>query len=440
MNLSDALDPSAIGAGAILLGAYALIVFEMVNRAVVALLGACLLVMLGVLPQRQALAAVDFNTLGLLAGMMIIVSVACRSGLFSFLAIRTAQAVRASPAGILAAFAGVTALLSAFVNNVTIVSLTVPVTFIICGELKLPVYPFLVTEIFSSNIGGTATLIGDPPNVLIGSATGLSFDAFAANLAPVVCALLLLQILVCHMVWGRRLSASAEDRQRVMRIRAHEAIEDRYLLACSVAVIVGVVVGLVFASRLNLEPATITVFGAALLLLLQTLPKTRQQHSEIVGVALADVDWMTLVFLMGLFVMVGGIAHAGVLKTLGGLLLRASSHNAHLTATLILWLSAALSSVVDNVPYVAAMIPLIKGVAPELGNPQTLAPLWWSLALGAGLGGNGTLIGASANLTVAALAERNGTRFSFVDFTLAAMPLMLSTVAVANFYLAWRFG
>jgi Na+/H+ antiporter NhaD/arsenite permease-like protein len=431
---------SAIGAGAILIGAYVLIVFEMVNRAVVALLGACLLVGLGVLSQQQALTAIDFNTLGLLAGMMIIVSVASRSGLFSFLAIRTAQLVGASPAGILAAFAGVTALLSAFVNNVTIVSLTVPVTFIICSELKLSVYPFLVTEIFSSNIGGTATLIGDPPNVLIGSATGLTFDAFAANLAPVVCALLLLQILVCHAVWGRRLLATAEDRRRVMSIKAHEAIEDRYLLICSVSIILGVVAALIFATALHLEPATIAVFGAALLLLLQTLPKTRRQHSEIVGVALTDVDWMTLMFLMGLFVMVGGIAHAGVLKTLGGLLLSAAGRNVHLTTTLILWLSAALSSVVDNVPYVAAMIPLIKGIAPELGTPQTMAPLWWSLALGAGLGGNGTLIGASANLTVAALAERNGVRFSFVDFAVAAMPLMLATVAVANLYLAWRFG
>ncbi len=431
---------SAIGAGAILAGAYVLIVFELVNRAVVALLGACLLVMLGVLSQPQALTAIDFNTLGLLAGMMIIVSVASRSGLFSFLAIRTAQLVGASPAGILAAFAVVTALLSAFVNNVTIVSLTVPVTFIICSELKLSVYPFLVTEIFSSNIGGTATLIGDPPNVLIGSATGLSFDAFAANLAPAICALLLFQILVCHVVWGRLLVASAEDRRRVMGIRAHEVIEDGYLLVCSLAVIVGVVAALVFATALHLEPATIAVFGAALLLLLQTFPKPRQRHGEIVGVALADVDWMTLMFLMGLFVMVGGLAHAGVLKTLGGLLLSASGRNVHLAATLVLWLSAALSSVVDNVPYVAAMIPLIKGVAPELGTPQTLAPLWWSLALGAGLGGNGTLIGASANLTVAALAERSGVRFSFVDFTVAAMPLMLATVAFANLYLAWRFG
>lgn len=440
MASSAALGLPGIAAGAILLGAYILIVFEAVNRAIVALLGACLIVMLGVLSQPQALTAIDFNTLGLLAGMMIIVSVATRSGLFSFLAIRTAQLVRASPAGILAAFALITALLSAFVNNVTIVSLTVPVTFIICGELKLPVYPFLVIEIFSSNIGGTATLIGDPPNVLIGSATGLSFDAFAANLAPLACAVLLVQILVCHVIWGRRLSATAEERKRVMNIKANEVIEDRYLLACSAAVILGVVVALVFAAELRLEPATIAIFGAAVLLLLQALPKTRHTHGEMVSIALMDVDWMTLMFLMGLFVMVGGLAHAGILKMLGNLLLRATGHDVHLAATLVLWLSAALSSIVDNVPYVAAMIPLIKGLAPQFGDPQMLAPLWWSLALGAGLGGNGTLIGASANLTVAALAERNGVRFSFLDFTAAAMPLMVATVVIANLYLAWRFG
>jgi Na+/H+ antiporter NhaD/arsenite permease-like protein len=429
-----------LASGAILIGAYLLIVFELFSRAIVALLGACLLVMLGVLSQPQALAAIDFNTLGLLAGMMIIVSVASRSGLFSFLAIRTAQLVGASPAGILAAFGVVTAILSAFVNNVTIVSLTVPVTFIICGELKLSVYPFLVTEIFSSNIGGTATLIGDPPNVLIGSATGLSFNAFAANLAPPVLIVLALQILVCHFVWGRRLTAAAEDRQRVMSIRANEVIEDVYLVVCSLAIIFGVVIALVFANALRLEPATIAIFGAALLLLLQNLPKARQHHSETVSVAFADVDWLTLMFLMGLFVMIGGIAEAGILNYLGKLLLSAAGHNAHLATSLVLWLSAALSSMIDNVPYVAAMIPLIKSLAPEFGRTHAVTPLWWALALGAGLGGNGTLIGASANLTVAALAERNGVRFSFLDFTLTAMPLMLGSVIVANLYLAWRFG
>jgi len=426
-------------ASAILAGAYALIVFEHINRAVVALLGATLVVILGLLSQSDAIRSVDFNTLGLLAGMMIIVSVAMKSGLFSFLAIRAAQLVRASPAGILAAFALVTAVLSAFVNNVTIVSLTVPVTFILCGELKLSVYPFLMAEILASNIGGTATLIGDPPNILIGSATGLSFNAFAVNLAPIILLILGLQTAASHFIWGIKLVAAPEDRARIMNIKAGEAIEDRYLLICSVAVIAAVVAALIVSDALRLQPATIAVAGAALLLLLRNLPHARETHGDNVAQAFADVDWMTLFFLMGLFVMIAGIAHAGVLKVLGGFLLGAAGHDGRLAASLVLWLSAALSSIVDNVPYVAAMIPLLKGLGPSLGGGHGLAPIWWSLALGAGLGGNGTLIGASANLTVAALAERNGVRFSFLTFTLAALPLMLASIVVANIYIAWRY-
>lgn len=430
---------SFYAACAILLAAYILIVFERINRALVALLGAGLVIVLGVLSQHDALAAIDFNTLGLLAGMMIVVSIATKSGLFSYLAIRAAQAVRASPAGILAAFAIVTAILSAFVNNVTIVSLTVPVTFVICGELKLSPYPFLLSEVFASNIGGTATLIGDPPNILIGSATGLTFGAFAENLAPIAALALLLQLGAAHFIWGRKLKVAPQDRARVMAIKAREAIEDRYLLLCSIVVILGVVLALIFADALGLEPGTIAVLGATLLLLSETLPRARTTHNELVSRAFGDVDWMTLFFLLGLFVMIGAIARVGLLNMLGGYLAALSGHDARNATTLILWLSAALSSIVDNVPYVAAMIPLVKGLGPSLGV-HDLSPLWWSLALGAGLGGNGTLIGASANLTVAALAERNGVRFSFVRFTLAAMPLMLGTTAFANIYLVWKYS
>lgn len=423
----------------ILVGAYVLVVFERVDRAVVALLGAALLLVLGILDQQEAIRFVDFNTVGLLAGMMIIVSIARRTGMFSYLAIRAAQLVHANPASVLAVFALVTAVLSAFVNNVTVVLLVVPVTFVVTGELGVRVYPFLFAEIFASNIGGTATLIGDPPNILIGSATGFGFNAFLAELAPVVAVILLLQIVAGHALWGRKFAAAPENRARVMAIRADQTIEDRYLLVCSLLVIFAVLAALIAAKTLGLEAATIALAGAGVLVLLESLPHARAGRSENIARALGDVEWTLLIFLVGLFVMVGGVEKAGVLGALGRILLAAGGHNPGLTASIVLWLSAVLSAIVDNVPYVAAMIPLIKGIAPALGGAHAVAPVWWSLALGAGLGGNGTLIGASANLTVAALAERGGARFRFAGFALRAFPLMLASVAVAQGYIIWRY-
>jgi Na+/H+ antiporter NhaD/arsenite permease-like protein len=424
---------------AILVVAFALIVLELIDRTVVALLGAVLVVLLGLLGQGEAIRAIDFNTIGLLAGMMIIVSVSRRSGMYSFAAIRAAQLVKASPAAVLAAFAVITALLSAFVSNVTVVLLIVPVTFIVCGELGVDVYPYLFAEIFASNIGGTATLIGDPPNILIGSATGLSFNDFAAQLAPVTAVIMLLQLAAAHLLWGVKLKATPEARARVMAIRAAEAIEDRYLLACSLIVITTVLATMMAANIFHLQPATIALAGAGLLLLLESIPHDHAARSENVGRALADVEWPMLVFLAGLFVMIGALERTGVLGALGKQLLRGAGHDPRFAAGAVLWLSAVLSAIVDNVPYVAAMIPLVKGIAPQLGGAAALAPVWWSLALGAGLGGNGTLIGATANLMVAALAERSGVRFSFVTFALRAFPLMLASVAVAQIYVAWRY-
>jgi Na+/H+ antiporter NhaD/arsenite permease-like protein len=424
---------------AILVAAYALIVLERVDRTVVSLLGAGLVVVLGLLTQSEAIGFIDFNTIGLLAGMMIIVSIARKSGVFSYAAIAAAQLVRASPAGVLAAFALITAVPSAFVNNVTVVLLVVPVTFVVCGELGIGVYPFLFAEILASNIGGTATLIGDPPNILIGSATGLGFDAFAAQLAPVAAIILLLQLAAGHLLWGAKMKAAPESRARVMAIRAAEAIEDRYLLACSLAVLAAVLGAFTFASLLRIEPATIALCGAGVLLLLESLPQDRAARAGNVARALVEVDWTMLIFLAGLFVMIGAVKQAGVLTALGHLLVATAGHDLPVAASTVLWLSAVLSAIVDNVPYVAAMIPLIKGVAPALGGSQHLAPLWWSLALGAGLGGNGTLIGSSANLAVAALAERSGVRFSFTGFAIRAAPLMLASVAVAQAYVWWRY-
>ena len=235
------------------------------------------------------------------------------------------------------------------------------------------------------------------------------------------------------------MKVAPENRLRVMAIRAGQAIEDRYLLACSIVVIPAVVMALIAAGSLRLEPATIALTGAGVLLLLQSVRQPRARRGEQVNQALADVEWTMLIFLIGLFVMSGAIQKAGILGVVGKFLLASSGHNLGIAAAIVLWLSALLSAIVDNVPYVAAMIPVVKGVAPAFGGAHSIGPIWWSLALGAGLGGNGTLIGASANIAVAALAERSGLRFSFMEFALRAFPLMLASVAVAQGYIAWRY-
>jgi Na+/H+ antiporter NhaD/arsenite permease-like protein len=424
---------------ALLLFTYAAIVSERINRAVVALLGAGLTVVLGVLNQEQAIAAIDFNTIALLIGMMIVVGISRRSGLYGYIAIRTAQAMRGRPAAILAALAVVTALLSALLDNVTTVLLIVPVTLVICDQLDVRAYPFLFAEIFASNIGGTATLIGDPPNILIGSAVGLTFMDFVRALGPVVLVILALQIAFFHLYWGRKMRVNEPYRARVMALDAPAAIEDHRLMYMSLAVIGLVITGFVLARQLHLEAGTIALAGAALLMMLESLPRPHTEHSEAATSSFHEVDWITIFFFVGLFVVIGGVEHTGLLNILAQNLLAATGGDPRTTALAVLWGSAVLSAIVDNIPFVATMIPLIQNMAPAMGGDAGVLPLWWALSLGACLGGNGTLIGASANLAVAGIAEKNGTPIRFFGFALLAFPLMLASIAISHFYLLWRF-
>jgi Na+/H+ antiporter NhaD/arsenite permease-like protein len=418
---------------------YALVITEVVNRAVTAVLGAGVLIGLGVLNQDEAIRAVDFNTIGLLTGMMVMVAVARKSGLFGYLAIRAAQLARGSPAGILFALALVTAILSAFLNNVTTILLVVPVTFLVCGQLKVPVYPFLFAEVFASNIGGTATLIGDPPNIMIGSAAHLSFDAFFINLTPVVVPILALQFLANQLIWGQQLRASAEDRAAILKLNAREAIEDYRLLRWSFLAIGLAIAVFTVEDALHLQAATIAMFGGALMLLIENMPLAHSEHSRNVTSALNEIEWITIFFFLGLFIVVGAVEHAGVLAWAGNQLIALTGSNLKLAASGLLWVSAVLSAIVDNIPFVATMIPLIKGLAPIFGGAQAVQPLWWSLALGACLGGNGTLVGASPNLVAAGLAEKAGVEFSFLKFTALAFPMMLGSIALCQLYLWWRY-
>jgi Na+/H+ antiporter NhaD/arsenite permease-like protein len=418
---------------------YAAIMTERINRAVVALLGAGLAIASGLINQEEAIRAIDFNTLALLAGMMIIVGITKKSGLFGYVAIRATQFMRGSPAGIMLALAVITAVFSALLDNVTTVLLIVPVTLVICSELHVRPYPFLFAEIFASNIGGTSTLIGDPPNILIGSATGLTFNDFVYALLPVIVVIFILQSALFHLIWGRTMRADKTHRARVMANNANEMIEDPRLVTLSLVVIAFVLGGFVMARPLALEAGTIALLGAAVLMLLDTLPRPREGHAETVTAAFHEVEWITIFFFVGLFVVVGTLEKAGVLEYLSKVLLSFTGGDVRTTALYVLWASAILSAIVDNIPFVATMIPLIGGMAPAMGGEQAILPVWWALSLGACLGGNGTLIGASANLTVAGIAEKQGAAIRFLPFMLLAFPQMLVSIAICHLYLLWRF-
>lgn len=418
---------------------YVVIVTERINRSIVALLGAGLMISVGVLNQQTAINAIDFNTLGLLTGMMVIVAISRRSGVFQFVAVWSAKKVNASPWGILFMLSLVTAVFSALLDNVTTVLLIAPVTLLITGELKVHPYPFLFAEIFASNIGGTATLIGDPPNIMIGSAVGLTFNDFLINLAPITIIIFPITLLVIYLIWGRHMHATEEARERIMQFKERQAITDVPLLKKSLFVISLVIIGFLFAHPLQLEPATISMIGAALLLLLTSINLDAEEQSENVHKSFSEVEWVTIFFFVGLFIIVHGLEHTGLLDIMANKVLSWTGGDMTYTAMTIIWVSAIFSAIVDNIPFVATMIPIIESMEATFGGSEQLMPLWWSLALGACLGGNGSLVGASANLIVAGFAERAGYRIHFIRFMLIAFPLMLLSIVIASLYVYLRF-
>src|SRR3954470_11119957 len=418
---------------------YAIIMSEKVNRAIIALIGASVMILVGVFDQPEAIRGIDWNTIGLLTGMMILVSISRRSGMFQYIAIWSAQTAKAHPAGILFILQITTAVLSAFLDNVTTVLLVVPVTLAIAKELHVPVYPYLFAEVFASNIGGTATLIGDPPNILIGTQVGLTFNDFVFHLTPVILIVMVAQAIMIHLLWGKDLKATPEREARVMAMNATELIKDWLLLKQSLVVLALVMIAFVLARPLHLEPATIAMFGAAVLMLLDNWAHLSEKAAHNIHQTFGDVEWITIFFFVGLFMVVHGVEHGGLLQLLGNKLVEATGGDLAKTGYAILWASAVLSAIVDNIPFVATMIPLIKSMAPAYGGADKIEPLWWCLSLGACLGGNGTLIGASANLTVAGIAERNGIGFSFMKYTAYAFPMMLVSIAICHVYVWWRY-
>src|SRR3982751_1537833 len=420
---------------------YVFVIADRINRSIIAMLGAGAMVVSGVLTQDEAIRGIDFNTIALLTGMMVLVAIARRCGMFEYVAVWSAKKGRAQPWAMLAMLSVVTAVVSAFLDNVTTVLLIAPVTLAIARHLEAPPYPFLFAEVFASNIGGTATLIGDPPNIIIGSAAHLSFNDFVVALTPVIIVVMAAQLVAMHLIWGRDMRATPEARARGLALDERGMIPAPPLMRTSLLVIGGVIAAFVAAGPLGLQPGTIALFGAAVLMLFHNFEHHREKEKQTLRVTetFAEVDWITIFFFLGLFVIVHAIDVAGVLDLAANWLIASTGGDPRATAIAILWGSAILSAIVDNIPFVAAMIPLIRELAPHLGGAEHVMPLWWALSLGACLGGNGTLIGASANLTVAGIAERSGVEFRFLTYTKHAFGLMLISVAICHVYLLLRY-
>lgn len=423
-----------IVAAAIVIVAYTILFTEKLNRAVVALLGASVMIFAGILTQQQAFLGIDFNTLALLIGMMMIVGICEKTGIFQYVAIWSAKRVHANPRGILVVLAVVTAVFSAFLDNVTTVLLIVPVTFQITKKLGVPTYPFLLVEIFASNIGGTATLIGDPPNILIGSALNLSFMDFMKELTPIVILCMLLLVAIFDFYFGRRLVSTAQRRNKIMQMRESEAIKDMSLLVKSLSVLFLVIIGFISAEHFHIANGTIAMAGGAVLLFLYTLGAKHDEREHKVEQIFALVDWTTIFFFAGLFVIVYGLEVTGVLAMLGHKFIALTEGSISKASLLIIWVSAIVSAAIDNIPFVATMIPMLKSMEEALGGREAMMPVWWALSLGACFGGNGSLIGASANVIVAGMASRQGQPISFLGFMKWSVPIMLLTVALATVY------
>ena len=416
----------------IFVAAYALIISEKVHRTIVGIVGAMLMILCGILSQEVAIHHIDFNTLGLLIGMMTIVNITAETGLFNFLAIWAAQRVKANPMKLLLALALLTAVCSALLDNVTTVLLTVPVTFSITSQLKVDVKPFLIAQILASNIGGTATLVGDPPNIMIGSAVGLSFMDFIIHLTLPAIIIFLVTVFLLEMIYGKSLHTTPELQEQVMKLNASKQISNKPLMKKCLVVLALTMSLFVAHSALGLESATAALSGAGLLLLI-----TFTRDEEMIAKVLSKVEWTAIFFFAGLFILVGGLVETGVIKWLAEEGIKITHGSVEGTAILILWMSAIASAFVDNIPFVATMIPLIKDMgAMGLNN---LEPMWWSLALGACLGGNGTLIGASANVVVASMAAQHGRQISFIGFMKIAFPLMILSIIISTAYVYLRY-
>jgi len=414
-------------AAVVFLVTYAVIASDRMNKTIAALLGGLAMIVLNVINQHEAFLAVDFNVIFLLAGMMVLAGILRRTGFFQWVAIRSIKVSQGHPFRILIVLSVITAVLSALLDNVTTVVLIAPVTLSIASILGVSPIPFLVSEILASNIGGTATLIGDPPNILIGSASGLDFVAFLTNMGPVALIVFVVFLLTLRFVFGGVLSVHEDAREAALALDEREVIADAALLRRSLLVIGATLVGFLLHGQLGYEPATIALLGATILMLISRIDPEAVYR---------EVEWPTLFFFVGLFILVEGIVHVGIIDELAARVFDLTAGNQAVTTLGLLWLSGIASGIVDNIPYTATMIPVVESLG---ADGLVIEPLWWALALGACLGGNLTIIGASANVVVANMAARAGQKITFRAFLPYGALVTFESLVIATIYMWVRY-
>lgn len=419
-----------IVSAAIFLVVYIFISTELMNKTIVALFGAAVYLVLRIIDSDVAYGIIDWNVIFLLVSMMIIVGITKETGVFQYVAVKAAKAVKGEPVKILIMLSIITAVFSAFLDNVTTVLIIAPITILIAVELGISPIPFIINIALASNIGGTATLIGDPPNIMIGSKAGFSFLQFLMVLGPLVLFLLGLFSLLLWIIFRKSLRVSHERKARILEFDEKKAIADKKLLIKCGFVMGLVITGFILHGVLHLEASVIALFGATLLMVISG----KKDIDEIVK----DVEWGTILFFVGLFIMVGGLVETGAIKLASEKLLAITAGDVEKTSVLMIWASGIFSAVVDNIPYVATMIPMVSEMEAAMGS-AAIAPVWWSLALGSCLGGNGTLVGASANVVAAGIAGKSGFKITFWEFTRYSFLIMLLTLLFANIYIKLIF-
>ena len=408
---------------------YAIIVSEKIHRTIITLVGAALFLLLGFISQHEAISAIDFNTIGLLVGMMIIVGVLHHTGLFEYIAIKQAKAVKGDPWKLLLVFSLITAVGSAFLDNVTTVLLIVPVTLAIAKLLNIPAVPFIISEILISNIGGTATLIGDPPNIMIGSALGIGFMDFIFNLTPIVIVIFVVSMFYLKIVYSKHLVLQEGMQNKLAEMDEKKELKDLPLAKKCLFALGVTILGFMLHQTLHLESATVAMSGAALLLLISGVKVEK---------ALGSVEWPVIFFFLGLFIMVGALEHVGLIELMASKAIELTGGDLFVLAMVVMWGAGIGSAFLDNIPFVATAIPLLQTMNSQLGNVDFM-PVWWALALGACLGGNGTMIGASANVAAIGIAEEKGVKISYLDYFKIAFPLTVLTLIIATGYVIWRY-
>ncbi len=403
---------------------FGLIVSEKIDRVVVSVLGATVMVSFGILSQEDAIGYMDFNTIGLLIGMMLMINVIKESGVFEALAIYFAKLAKGDPWKILLLLGLFTTITSAFLNNVTIILLVVPITLFLTEILEVPAMPYLLAEVMLSNVGGAATLIGDPPNTLIGNAAGIGFNEFFINIAPVIVVITVVFLVLFKVMYGKKLVTTEDKKEKIMKLDPKQSISDMPLLIKGMVVLFLTIVGFVFYDALGLELATIALLGSAFLMAISK-PDVHK--------AIAEVEWPTILFFLSLFVLVGALEHVGVIEIMADKLIEITNGNVIVTAMVILWAAAVLSAFLDNIPLVATMIPLILAIEAQTG--VRVMGYWWALSLGACLGGNGSLVGATPNVVVAGIMEKRGMKITFMEFLKVGFPFMIVSVIISTIYL-----